>query len=61
MTCAQLLACSTSQSVVVIACCLRASLCFSFFGSTNFVDPNAQAHLLVMSLIATYNRMIKHL
>ena len=27
----QLLACSSSQSVVSIACCLRASLCFVFF------------------------------
>ena len=26
----QLLACSSSQSVVAIACCLRASLCFGF-------------------------------
>ena len=26
----QLLACSSSQSVVAIACCLRASLCFDF-------------------------------
>ena len=26
----QLLACSSSQSVVSIACCLRASLCFGF-------------------------------
>ena len=29
----QLLACSCSQSVVAIACCLRASLYFSFFPS----------------------------
>ena len=29
----QLLACSSLQSVVAIACCLRASLCFSFFPS----------------------------
>ena len=27
----QLLACSSSQSVVAIACCLRAILCFGFF------------------------------
>ena len=29
----QLLACSSSQSVVAIACCLRAILCFGFFPS----------------------------
>ena len=29
----QLLACSSSQSVVAIACCLHASLCFGFFPS----------------------------
>ena len=29
----QLLACSSSQSVVAIACCLRAILCFGFFSS----------------------------
>ena len=29
----QLLACSSSQSVFAIACCLRASLCFGFFPS----------------------------
>ena len=27
----QLLACSSSQSVIEIACCLRASLCFDFW------------------------------
>ena len=95
----QLLACSSLQSVVVIACCLRAILCFGFIpslppfwgmgqvsigrsvfhwivhrdgawlgplaglpwilppharalpGSTKIVGTNAQAHLLVMSLI----------
>ena len=29
----QLLACSSSQSVVAIACCLHAILCFGFFPS----------------------------
>ena len=29
----QLLACSSSKSVVAIACCLRAILCFGFFPS----------------------------
>ena len=29
----QLLACSSSQSVVAIACCLRASFCFGFFST----------------------------
>ena len=29
----QLLACSSLQSVVAIACCVRASLCFGFFPS----------------------------
>ena len=70
----QLLACSSSQSVIAIACWLRTSLCFgqcdgawwgplaglpwipppharALPGSTNFVGTNAQAHLLVMSLI----------
>ena len=59
----QLLACSSSQSVITIACCLlpvcalvgrvameTPPLASALFGSTDFVGTNAQAHLLVMSL-----------
>ena len=40
----QLLACSSLQSVIAIACCLRASLCFSFT-LLGWVDERMGDHL----------------
>ena len=36
----QLLACSSSQSVVAIACCLHAILCFGFFPTPPSLPPS---------------------